>query len=145
MTVEQRTTTEQVAARPGLVQALRIIAPLLTLVVLVQAVFAGRGLFINSSNIDIHGGLGMVTALLVVVQTALVFTAGFQGRTRAALVGHSLALLALVVVQLALGYSGRESGGQAAAWHVPNGVIIFGLTVSNASYIFRLLGGARTG
>ena len=143
MTVEQRTATEQVAARPGLVQALRIIAPLLTLVVLVQAVFAGRGLFINSDNIDIHGGLGMVTALFVIVQTVLVFLAGFRGRTRAALLGHSLALLVLVMIQFVLGNSGRENGGQAAALHVPNGVLIFGLTASNLSYMLRLRGDAR--
>jgi hypothetical protein len=35
----------------------------------------------------------------------------------------------LVTAQIGLGYAGRESAG-AASWHVPNGVIIFGLTVA---------------
>lgn len=37
----------------------------------------------------------------------------------------------------------RTTTEQAAAWHAPNGVMIFGLTVSNASYIFRPRSGAR--
>ena len=38
-------------------------------------------------------------------------------------------LVVLVVAQLGLGYSGRDSAG-AAALHVPNGVLIFGITTA---------------
>jgi hypothetical protein len=34
----------------------------------------------------------------------------------------------LVVVQIGLGYAG-DDGGNAAAWHIPNGVLILGLSV----------------
>ena len=37
-------------------------------------------------------------------------------------------LVVLVVVQIGLGYGGRDSG-TAASLHVPNGVLIFGLSI----------------
>jgi len=137
MTVVGSPQIESPSVRPKVVQALRILAPLISLLVLVQAVFAGRGLFLDVDAIDIHGGIGNLTLLLVVAQTVLVLVAGLRGRTRTGLLGMSLLLLVLVIAQLGLGYSGRE-GGQAAAWHVPNGVLIFGLTAGNASLISRL-------
>ncbi len=136
MTIGRGSMIDPPAARPGLVQGLRVVAPLITLLVLVQAVFAGRGLFIDADNFDIHGVIGNITFLLVVIQAALVFFAGFRGRTRATLLGTSLLLVILMVVQLGLGYSGQD-GGQPAVWHVPNGVLIFGLTVSNMSFLAR--------
>ena len=122
--------------RPGVVRALRVVAPLVVLSVLVQAVFAGRGLFLDTDNLTIHGGIGNLTLLLVALQAGLVLFAGFRGRARAVLAGASLTLLALVVVQLGLGYSGRD-GGQAAAWHVPNGVLIFGIAAGIAASLSR--------
>ena len=136
MTIGRGSMIDPPAARPGLVQGLRVVAPLITLLVLVQAVFAGRGLFIDADNFDIHGVIGNITFLLVVIQAALVFFAGFRGRTHATLLGTSLLLVILVVVQLWHGYSGQD-GGQPAVWHVPNGVLIFGLTVSNMSFLAR--------
>ena len=136
MTIGRGSMIDPPAARPGLVQGLRIVAPLITLLVLIQAVLAGRGLFIDTDNFDIHGWIGNVTFLLVAVQAALVSFAGFRDRTRATLLGTSVLLLILVIAQIGLGYSGRD-GGQAAAWHVPNGVLIFGLTVSNMSFLAR--------
>jgi len=137
MTAERSTMTVAPATRPAVVKALRIVAPLVSVVVLVQALFAGQGLFVDRDSIEIHGGIGNLTLLLVLVQAVLVLFAGLRGRTRAGLLGLSLALLVLVVAQLALGYSGRN-GGQAAAWHVPTGVLIFGLTAGNASLVSRL-------
>lgn len=130
-------TAASAPARPGLARSLRIVAPLIALTVLVQAVFAGRGLFLDTDNLTIHGGIGNLTLLLVALQAMLVLFAGFRGRTRAVLVLSSLALLVLVIVQLALGYSGRN-GGQAAAWHVPNGVLIFGIAVGIAATLTRV-------
>ena len=124
-------TLTSAPARPGVVRALRVVAPLIVLSVLVQAVFAGRGLFLDTGNLAIHGGIGTLTLLLATVQAVLVLFAVSRGRTRIVLVTASLALLLLVVVQLGLGYSGR-GGGQAAAWHVPNGVLIFGIAVGMA-------------
>jgi hypothetical protein len=136
MTAEHASLTTPAATRPSLVQALRFVARLVMLVILVQAFFAGRGLFLDNDLIDVHGGLGNLTALLVLVQAALVLFAGLRGSTRTPLLITSLLLVVLVFVQLALGYSGRD-GGQAAAWHVPNGVLIFGLSVRVNNLIDR--------
>jgi hypothetical protein len=126
MTAAHAALPAPAATRPLLVQALRVVAALLPLVILVQAFFVGRGLFLDSDLIDVHGVLGNVTLLLVIVQTVLVLFAGLRGRMRIPLIAISVLLVVLVCVQLALGYSDRDSG-QAAAWHVPNGVLIFGL------------------
>jgi hypothetical protein len=136
--VQQTDSAGYIAGRPALIPPLRILAPLIALLVLVQAFLAGRGLFLSDVDaIDIHGWLGSAVFLLVVVQVALVLLAGLRGRARMGLLGMSLLLLVLVVAQLGLGYSGRE-GGQAAAWHIPNGVLIFGITVGNATLTYRL-------
>ncbi len=137
MTIARGSMIDPPAARPGLVQGLRILAPLITLMVLVQAAFIGQGLYRPDTDlVRVHGYIGNATFLLVAVQTALAFFAGFRGRTRATLLGTSIVLLILVIAQIGLGYSGRD-GGQAAAWHIPNGVLIFGLTVSNMSFLAR--------
>src|SRR5438874_6294057 len=113
MTVERASLNTPAATRPALVSALRVVAPLVSLSILVQAFFAGRGLFLNHDMIDVHGGLGNLTALLVLVQAALVLLAGVRGGTRTPLLVSSLLLVVLVAVQLVLGYSGSD-GGQAA-------------------------------
>jgi hypothetical protein len=139
---EGSSTVATPVEHPGLVQALRVIAPLTSLVVLIQAIFAGQGLFNDTDLITVHGGIGNLTLLLVLIQTGLVLFAGFRGRTRTILLGLNLLLPVLVVVQIALGYAG-EDGGQAAAWHVPNGVAIFGLTAGNAAFVSNLRAGTR--
>jgi hypothetical protein len=130
------TVTAAPAARPGIVTALRVVAPLIALLVFIQAIFAGQGLFIDTDQIDVHGMIGNITFLFVLAQAVLVWFAGFRGRDRTALIGMSLALLVLVVAQLGLGYGGRD-GGTAAALHIPNGVAIMALSVGIASSLAR--------
>ena len=140
MTVERSTMTRVTEARParsGVLTALRIVAPLISALVFIQAIFAGQGMFVDRDSIEIHGGIGNLTFLLVLAQAVLVWFAGLRGRDRAALIGMSLALLVLVVAQLGLGYSGRD-GGTPAALHVPNGVAIMALSVGIATFIARL-------
>jgi hypothetical protein len=138
MSVDRGSTTLSPAARrQGFVQLLPYIAPLIPLCILVQAIFAGQGMFIDTGQFDIHGGLGSLTLLLALIQAVLVFFAGFHGRGAGIALGVSLALVALIIVQLGLGYSGRD-GGNAAAWHVPLGVAIFGMSVGNVSILSRL-------
>ncbi|MGH2585999.1 MAG: DUF6220 domain-containing protein [Dehalococcoidia bacterium] len=136
MTAERSSTMELPIERPALLQLLRFVAPLVPLAVFIQAIFAGQGLFEDTDLLDIHGGLGTLTLLLAVIQAALILLAGFRGRARVALIGMSLALVVLIVVQLGLGYSGRD-GGQAAAIHVPNGLVVFGLAVGTATMLSR--------
>lgn len=136
MTAEHASLPTPAAARPSLVQALHFVAPLVPLFILIQAFLAGRGLFLDNDLIDVHGGLGNVTLLLAIVQAALVLFAGLRGSTRIPLIVVSVLLAVLVIVQLALGYSGRD-GGQAAAWHVPIGVLVVGLSVGVNALIDR--------
>jgi hypothetical protein len=94
--------------------------------VLVQAILAGQGLFDDPEQLDVHGFVGNLTFLAVVGQAILAYLATTRraiGRLELAL---NALLVLLVVAQLGLGYSGRDSA-DAAAWHVPNGVLIFGL------------------
>jgi len=49
-----------------------------------------------------------------------------------------------VVVRIGLGYSVRDSS-EAGAWHVPNGVLIFGLSVFLLSLLPRLREAAVSG
>jgi hypothetical protein len=137
MTVDRGSTALSPAARQGFAQLLRFVALLVPLCILVQAIFAGQGIFIDTDQFDIHGGLGSLTLLLALIQAVLVFFAGFRGRGAGLALGLSLTLVVLVIIQLGLGYSGRD-GGNAAAWHVPLGVAIFGLSVGTASTLSHL-------
>jgi len=105
---------------------------LLITAVLIQAVLAGRGWFLDGDVIKIHGYVGNATFLLAVALATLGLAA-----TRSIRVVLPLALLViLTTVQIGLGYAGRDSA-TAAAWHVPNGVLIFGLSVLAAVSALR--------
>jgi hypothetical protein len=106
--------------------------------VLIQALFAGRGLYLNHDMLEVHGQIGNLTFLAVLAQLVIVFLLGIRGPLNRPLLGSCALLAILVTIQLGLGYSGRDSGGQAAAWHVPNGVLIFGLTIAIMSFVARL-------
>lgn len=100
--------------------------------ILVQAVLAGRGLFVDLGLIEAHGWLGNATFLAAIAQTGLAFAASRRGGVGRPEVGLSGLLVLLTVAQLGLGYAGRESAG-AASWHVPNGVLIFGVAAATLS------------
>jgi hypothetical protein len=102
-------------------------AHLLATLVLVQAIIAARSnrLF-GSWDIGVHEILGNIVFAVALVGLVLAAVAR-QGR---ASIVCAAALLILVTAQVGLGYSGRTSA-EAAAWHIPNGVAIFGLAVYN--------------
>ncbi len=105
---------------------------LLITAVLIQAVLAGRGWFLDGDVIKIHGYVGNATFLLTIALAMLGLAA-----TRSIRVVLPLALLViLTTAQIGLGYAGRDSA-TAAAWHVPNGVLIFGLSVLAAVSALR--------
>lgn len=110
-------------ASPGAgVRSARILAHTLPTLILVQAFLAGRALF-GGWSITVHGVIGNVTFAVVLATLALAWRAGLRKATTVAAV-----LAVLVTAQIGLGYSGRETA-EAAAWHVPLGVTIFGLAV----------------
>ena len=115
------------ASRAGLVLAERILASVVALMVLIQAAMAGHSdrLF-GGINIELHGVVGNATFTLIVVELVLAFV--IKARTGRLAVLGGLTLLALA--QTGLGYMGRSSL-EAAGWHVPLGVVIFGLAIYN--------------
>jgi hypothetical protein len=93
---------------------------LLAFGVLVNAFIAGRVL-IGDWDIDVHGVIGNVIFVLAV---AAVVLAGVARADRVA-IGSTVVLAVLVFAQVGLGYSGRDNA-DAVAWHVANGVLVFG-------------------
>jgi hypothetical protein len=105
----------------------RLAAAVVALAVLVNALIAGRTMA-GDWDIVVHGVIGNVVFVLTLGALALAVAA----RAGRATVIAAVVLLALVFAQVGLGYSGRESL-EARAWHLPNGVAIFGLAVWMAS------------
>ena len=96
---------------------------LLAILVLVQAALAGRALF-GGWSIAVHGVVGNTTFALAVLAVVL----ALRRRAGTVTVAVAAALVLALTVQIGLGYAGRSSA-EAAAWHVPNGVLAFGLAV----------------
>lgn len=120
------------AASPALVPALRVVAWLVPLGVLTQAVLAGQSTFAGAGLIGLHGGLGHGVLLLSVI------TAGLAWVTRTRTVIALLASLVVVALvgQTGLGYAGSRTGlGAASALHIPLGVLIVGLTTVVATWL----------
>ena len=107
---------------PSLGRAHRMLAGMLAGLVLVMAVIAGRSLF-GTWDIQVHGYVGNGIFLLTLANGALVLARRLPGVDAAV----ALAIVVLTFAQIGLGYVGRDTL-EAAAWHVPNGVLLMGLT-----------------
>jgi hypothetical protein len=114
---------------------LKITSLLVLLLVLIQAVLAGRGLNFGGNAIDIHGMVANLTGLMVLIQLILTFVAGAQGRFRMRLIGTNVLLAILVIIQFGLGYGGKDNA-TAASLHVPNGVLIMGVATVAACLVW---------
>jgi heme A synthase len=79
----------------------------------------------------VHGVVGNVTFAFALATLILAWRARLRPATTVAAV-----LVVLISAQIGLGYSGRDSL-EAAAWHVPMGVTIFGLAVYQLTLIPR--------
>lgn len=111
----------------GVAAARRALAALVVAIVFAQAVMAGRSnrLF-GSWDIELHGTLGNIgfTASLALLAVVALGRLGRQPLLAA------VVLVVALTAQLGLGYAGRNSL-DAAAWHIPNGVLAFGVAVWN--------------
>jgi uncharacterized membrane protein len=107
------------------------LAVLTGMAVLLQAILAGRGWFMLGSHnlIEVHGVIGNLTFILVL----LLVVGAWLGRQARVMTNTelilSIALVILTAAQLGLGYSGRDSG-TAASLHIPNGILVTGLTAA---------------
>ncbi|MFP5327854.1 MAG: hypothetical protein ACLGHT_10280 [Acidimicrobiia bacterium] len=122
--------------RPVMLRAYRATAVTVAVLVLVQAALAGRFLF-GVWSIAVHGTVGNATYGLAVVAVAAAVT----GRASRHSTVVAAVLLVVLTAQIGLGYAGRESS-EAAAWHVPLGVLAFGIAVYQLS-LMRLDADAR--
>jgi hypothetical protein len=114
---------------PSLQRPMLVLAWLVPLGVMAQAVLAGQAWFGSPGLFGLHGGIGHGVLLLSVVLAALAWVAG-SSRLTAGLA--SLAVVALIG-QTGLGYVGRRGEvAVASAAHVPLGVAVLGLTVAVA-------------
>ena len=100
--------------------------------VFVQAVMAGRALF-GSWSITAHGVAGNVAFGLALGLVA----AAVLGRVGRHAIVVSAILVAVLTTQIGLGYAGRDSI-EAAAWHVPNGVLAFGIAIYQLTILRRV-------
>ncbi|HWO94458.1 MAG TPA: hypothetical protein VNL92_06810 [Dehalococcoidia bacterium] len=101
--------------------------------VFVQAVLAGRFLFVEGDALDVHEFVGNGITVVVIVQLMLSLAAGFAPALRLPL--WTSILVILVVAQTGLGYVGRDNA-DAASIHVPTGVLLFGLAMLVAVLAF---------
>ena len=116
-------------------RAFKIVSMLTVVLFLLQPVLAARGYWradVYPDLINIHGFVGNAAFLVVILQTALALYGVTKRLFSARLAFINIAILGLVVAQIGLGYTGRESA-VAVSWHVPNGVLLFGLVVLNAT------------
>lgn len=125
------TASSPIASRAKLLQVFRVLAGLIAVLVLVQAWMAGHSdrLF-GDLSIVAHGIVGNISYLFAVGALVVAIVA----RANKVAVGVATAIVVLMTIQIGLGYTGRDPDSrEAAAWHIPIGVTIFGLAVHQVS------------
>lgn len=108
--------------RASLLRAQRTLAAVIAALILVMAAIAGRSLF-GTWDIEVHGWIGNGVFVLAVANLAL----AIWRRPGNAELTVAAAIAMLTFGQVGLGYVGREEL-EAAAWHVPNGVLLMALS-----------------
>lgn len=109
-------------SRASLLRAQRTLAAVIALLILVMAAIAGRSLF-GPWDIEVHGWIGNGVFVLAVANLALAI---YRRPSTAELTVAALIAM-LTFGQVGLGYVGREQL-EAAAWHIPNGVLLMALS-----------------
>ena len=108
-------------AGDALLRGHKALSGLMAGLVLIMAAMAGNSnALFGTFDIEIHGYVGNTIFLLAMVNVVLAVKrdTGFA---------VAVAILALMFAQIGLGYVGRETR-DAAAWHIPNGVLLMGLS-----------------
>jgi hypothetical protein len=128
--------------RPNLVFYYRIAAVLMVALVLLQPLLAGRGMYAGNPDdyrdyFNVHEVVANLVFLNGIALLGLAIAMGAPAAWRTALVVPNVVLVVLIVAQIGLGYGIRNSL-DAGAWHIPNGVLIFGLAIFIHSHVSRL-------
>ncbi len=106
----------------------QVLAVIMVIGILVQGFLASQGLFNNKPDwIDVHGMVGNILFLVALIQIVLGFISFRAGTMNATGLGLRVLLFVLVIVQIGLGYS-TEDSPVAVAWHIPNGVLLMGVS-----------------
>lgn len=108
-------------SRQSLLGAQRTLAAVMAVIILVMAAIAGRSLF-GPWDIEVHGWIGNGLFVLAVANLAL----AIYRRPSTAELSVAALIGMLTFAQVGLGYVGREQL-EAAAWHIPNGVLLMAL------------------
>ena len=120
-----RGPAHQPAAQPAS-RGLVVVAWLVPIGILLQAVLAGQGWFVEPSLISTHGGIGHGVLGLTVIATALAWWL----RPNWTVVSLTTASLLGLIAQTGLGYTGRRGGvGLASSIHIPLGTLLFATTL----------------
>ena len=130
------TSTSPIPTKTNLVVAYKVATHLLLLLILVQAVMAGQIVYEEELQ-TIHGILGNISFLLGVASLVLAVVC----RAPKTAIGVAGVVVLLLVVQIALGYSAGHltaSEETAGAWHIPNGVLLFGLSLWQVTLVRRM-------
>jgi hypothetical protein len=110
----------------------RVLAVASVVVVLVMAALAGHSArLFGSGDIEVHGFLGELLFAAAVVMVGLAWATHVRG----VVLGLAIAFAVLCFAQVGLGFVGRDTI-EAAAWHIPNGVLIMGVAVAHAVLLF---------
>lgn len=126
----------EIAGRSPLWTAVRWIAVVISLGIVIMAILIGQGVWGGERDlIPGHGHLGNALFALSVVELVLLVVLYRRQQVSAALILSAMILTGLLVAQLGLGYSGRTNSG-LIAWHVPLGVLAMGLSTFNAAFIW---------
>lgn len=108
---------------PKLLRIRTVLAGVIAVIVVALAFLAGRFLFLGDLVIELHGYVGNTVFVLALIGLGL----GLLDRAD----GGQLAVAGLIALltfsQIGLGYVGRETA-DAAAIHIPNGVLLMGLS-----------------
>ncbi len=97
---------------------------------------AGRALF-GTWSITIHGVVGNITFGIAILLAALAILLKRGGQVNDKVpVLMAVALTVILTMQIGLGYVGRDSA-EAAAWHVPLGVLSFGLAIYQTTLVVK--------
>lgn len=126
--------TSPVASQSTLLKVYRALTGLLALLVLVQAGMAGHSnVLFGDIDIVLHGVVGNISYLVAVGALVVAIIA----RADKVAIGVAAVIVVAMTGQIGLGYVGRSTL-EAAAWHIPLGVAIFGLAVLQVSQALSL-------